>query len=232
MERVRMAMTTNEHNIAPPYVEQAEIRRQCSLCDAIEQKLFSMGFSEANRPGYFIQTFGCQQNEADSERMAGLAWRMGYRPVATPAAAQLILVNTCAIREHAEKKALSIIGTYKHIKEASAHVIIGVGGCMVTQKHRADQLKNSYPYVDFAFDTGALHLLPELIYHAMTGASLYPAIHTLWRRGYPPIGKSRLRPGFPSCTDATIFVPTALSPMCGAGSAAGARRRYWRRPAG
>lgn len=169
MERVRMAMTTNEHNIAPPYVEQAEIRRQCSLCDAIEQKLFSMGFSEANRPGYFIQTFGCQQNEADSERMAGLAWRMGYRPVATPAAAQLILVNTCAIREHAEKKALSIIGTYKHIKEASAHVIIGVGGCMVTQKHRADQLKNSYPYVDFAFDTGALHLLPELIYHAMTG---------------------------------------------------------------
>lgn len=154
---------------AASYVEEAEIQRQHRFCDTIEKELFSRGFDERRRPGYYIQTFGCQQNEADSQRIAGLAWMMGYRPVEDPAAAELILVNTCAIREHAEKKALSIIGTYKHVKDKNPGVIIGVGGCMVSQTHRADQLKNSYPYVNFSFDTGALHLLPELVYNALTG---------------------------------------------------------------
>jgi len=121
------------------------------------------------KPGYFIQTFGCQQNEADSERLAGLCVMMGYRPVSDPADAKLILVNTCAVREHAEKKALSIIGQYKHIKDADPSVVIGVGGCMVTQQSRADKLKMSYPYVSFTFDTGAIHTVPTLVYGALTG---------------------------------------------------------------
>lgn len=155
-------------NTTASYVEETEILRQRRLCDTIEKTLFSRGFDADRRPGYYIQTFGCQQNEADSQRIAGLAWMMGYRPVKDPAAAELILINTCAIREHAEKKALSIIGTYKHVKDKNPGVIIGVGGCMVSQAHRADQLKNSYPYVNFSFDTGALHRLPELVYHALT----------------------------------------------------------------
>lgn len=155
-------------NTTASYVEETEILRQRRLCDTIEKTLFSRGFDADRRPGYYIQTFGCQQNEADSQRIAGLAWMMGYRPVEDPAAAELILINTCAIREHAEKKALSIIGTYKHVKDKNPGVIIGVGGCMVSQAHRADQLKNSYPYVNFSFDTGALHRLPELVYHALT----------------------------------------------------------------
>lgn len=159
----------NENRTTAPHIEEAEIERQRQLCITIEKELQRRGFGEGNRPGYYIQTFGCQQNEADSERMAGLAWMMGYRPVSEPDAAQLILVNTCAIREHAEKKALSIIGGYKHVKEKNPDLVIGVGGCMVTQSHRAQQLKNSYPYVNFSFDTGALHLLPELIYSALTG---------------------------------------------------------------
>lgn len=122
-------------------------------------------------PGYFVQTFGCQQNEADSERLAGLCRMMGYRKVTVPEEAELILVNTCAVREHAEKKALSIIGSYKHIKDANPGVVIGVGGCMVTQKHRSDKLKMSYPYVSFTFDTGAIHLLPSLVYNALSGGS-------------------------------------------------------------
>ncbi len=162
-------MKTISENMTAPHIEEAEIERQRLLCETIEKELFSRGFDKERRPGYYIQTFGCQQNEADSERMAGIAWMMGYRPVSDPAAAELILVNTCAIREHAEKKALSIIGTYKHVKDKNPGVIIGVGGCMVAQNHRADQLKNSYPYVNFSFDPGALHLLPELIYHALTG---------------------------------------------------------------
>ncbi len=121
-------------------------------------------------PGVFVKTFGCQQNEADSERMAGIAVSMGYRKVDSPEESKLILVNTCAVREHAEKKALSIIGSYKHIREADPEVIIGVGGCMVTQGHRADKLKFSYPYVSFVFDTGSLAKLAELIWGALTGA--------------------------------------------------------------
>ena len=92
--------------------------------------------------GVFIQTFGCQQNEADSEKMLGIATSLGYLPVDTPDRADLILVNTCAIREHAEKRALSIIGGYKHCKEANPSLIIGVCGCMPAQPHRAEEIKH------------------------------------------------------------------------------------------
>ena len=64
----------------------------------------------------FVQTFGCQQNEADSERIAGMAVELGYSITSEPSEADLIVVNTCAVREHAEKKALSLIGQYKQCK--------------------------------------------------------------------------------------------------------------------
>ncbi len=134
---------------------------------AVAEKVAARHAKFGVTPGYFIQTFGCQQNEADSERLAGLCEAMGYTRVSAPADAKLILVNTCAIREHAEKKALSIIGQYKHIKDADPDVIIGVGGCMVTQEARATKLKMSYPYVAFTFDTGAIHRIPSLVQNAL-----------------------------------------------------------------
>ncbi len=120
-----------------------------------------------NAPKYYIQTFGCQQNEADSERLAGMCALMGYVSTENPENADIILVNTCAVREHAEKKALSIIGNYRHIKLANPDLIIGVGGCMVTQEARSDKLKMSYPYVSFTFDTSALHVVPSLVMNAL-----------------------------------------------------------------
>ena len=147
------------------YIEEGVVQGQLELCAEIEKELKKRYGEE--RPGFYIQTLGCQQNEADSERMAGLATLMGYRYVTDPEDARLIFINTCAIREHAEIRALSFIGEYKHIKDAHPDTIIGVGGCMVTQQHRADRIKNSYPYVSFTFDTGALHLLPELVYDAI-----------------------------------------------------------------
>ena len=142
-----------------------------SYITKVRNRLVSEGKTGTNAPGVYVRTFGCQQNEADSERMMGVALSMGYRKVDTPEEAKLILVNTCAVREHAEKKALSIIGTYKHVKEADPEVVIGVGGCMVTQGHRAEKLKMSYPYVNFVFDTGSLHKLPELVSNAIFGAA-------------------------------------------------------------
>ena len=116
----------------------------------------------------FIQTFGCQQNEADSERLAGMLAEMGYAPASAPEEADLILVNTCAVREHAELKALSITGQFKHLKEARPSLIIGICGCMVSQEHRAGTIKHSYPYVDFLFGTSMLYRFPEILYGTMT----------------------------------------------------------------
>ena len=70
----------------------------------------------ASAPKVFVLTLGCQQNEADSEKLMGMALEMGYEKTNVPDDASLIIVNTCAIREHAEKRALSLIGQYKHIK--------------------------------------------------------------------------------------------------------------------
>ena len=114
-------------------------------------------------PRCFVLTFGCQQNVADSEKLSGMAAEMGYEITDAPEGADLILVNTCAIREHAEKRALSIVGQYKHLKEQNRELIIGVCGCMVVQEHRREQLKKSYPYVDFVLGTSVLHRLPELL---------------------------------------------------------------------
>ena len=118
---------------------------------------------QGRRPRVFVLTFGCQQNVADSEKLSGMACEMGYEVVTAPENAELILVNTCAIREHAEKRALSIVGQYKHLKEQNKGLIIGVCGCMVVQEHRREQLKKSYPYVDFVLGTSVLHRLPEIL---------------------------------------------------------------------
>ncbi len=119
-------------------------------------------------PRCFVLTFGCQQNVADSERLAGMAVAMGYTLTDTPEDAALILVNTCAIREHAEVKALSIVGQYKHLREKNPDLVIGVCGCMVAQEHRREQLKKSYPYVSFILGTSVLHRLPERLLRVLS----------------------------------------------------------------
>ena len=122
----------------------------------------------------FVLTFGCQQNEADSEKLAGMSIDMGYTVTKDPQEADLILVNTCAIREHAEKKALSTIGQYKHIKAKRPETMIAVCGCMVVQDHRAEEIKFRYPYVDFIFGTSSLHRFPKLLFDKTTkGKRLY-----------------------------------------------------------
>ncbi len=114
-----------------------------------------------------VVTFGCQQNEADSEKLRGMAAAMGYTVTDDVKIADLIVVNTCAVREHAELKALSIIGQYKHLKAKNSALLIGVCGCMVAQKHRVDELKNSYPYVSFSFEPSSLDRFPQILFEAL-----------------------------------------------------------------
>ena len=111
----------------------------------------------------YVQTFGCQQNEADSERLMGSALSLGYEKTDAPEKADLIIYNTCAVREHAELKALSKTGQLKHIKAANPELLVGLWGCMVNQEHRVSDIKNKYPYVDFVAGTNMLHRLPEIL---------------------------------------------------------------------
>ena len=121
------------------------------------------GREDGYRRRAFVLTFGCQQNEADSEKLSGLCVAMGYDLTPDPKDADLIVVNTCAIREHAEQKALSIIGQYKHLKAQKPSLVIAVAGCMVAQEHRVNDIKFRYPYVDFIFGTASLFRFPELL---------------------------------------------------------------------
>ena len=119
-------------------------------------------------PKAHIRTYGCQQNEADSELISGMAVQMGYEITPDVEEADLIIVNTCAVREHAELKALSITGQFKHLKEKKKSLVIGICGCMVSQEHRKEDVKHKYPYVDFIFGTSMLYRFPEILFKSLT----------------------------------------------------------------
>ena len=111
----------------------------------------------------YIRTFGCQQNEADSETILGICQTRGFLPTLDPEEADLILFNTCAVREHAELKALSTTGQLKHLKEKKRGLKIGLCGCMVQQEHRKEDIRHKYPYVDFVFGTNLLSRFGEIL---------------------------------------------------------------------
>ena len=132
-----------------------------SLVRAWNQQYFE---DSGRRKRFYVLTLGCQQNVADSERLAGMSEAMGYEMTESPEEADLILVNTCAIREHAEKRALSLVGQYKHLKAKNPEMMIVICGCMVVQEHRVEEIKHRYPYVDLLLGTASVHRFPELLH--------------------------------------------------------------------
>lgn len=116
-----------------------------------------------NPPKAFIHTYGCQGNVADSEHIKGLLIEMGYVLCDETADADLILYNTCAIREHAEDRVFGNVGALKKYKSEKPHLIIALCGCMMQQDHISEKIKKSYPFVNLVFGTHVLHRLPELV---------------------------------------------------------------------
>lgn len=114
-----------------------------------------------------VITFGCQQNERDSETIMGYLSDMGYNPTDNPEMADIVIVNTCAIREHAEVKALSMLGRFKAQKKNNPDLIVGVVGCMAAEPHRAEMLKKDFHYVTFTAEPNMLHRIPELVYRKL-----------------------------------------------------------------
>ena len=116
----------------------------------------------------FVDTYGCQQNEADSEKIRGMLGEMGYAFTKSEAEADVIVINTCAVREHAEMRILGNVGALSHTKRAKPEQLIVLCGCMMQEKGMAEKIKRSYPYVGLVFGTHDLWRFPELLYTALT----------------------------------------------------------------
>ena len=129
------------------------------------QKVFAqqVRFHPERPQSYYIVTYGCQMNAHDSEIIAGMLEEMGIMPAQDRTQADLVLHNTCCIRENAERKALGNVTWLKEVKKERPQMLIGVCGCMIQQERMATKLLKQYPFVDLAFGTGNLYRLPEYL---------------------------------------------------------------------
>ena len=114
-------------------------------------------------PLAYVHSYGCQQNVNDGERIKGVLVDIGYGLCDKPEDADLILFNTCAVREHAEQRVFGNVGALKGLKEKKPGLIIGLCGCMANQAHVVEKLRKSYPYVDLVFGVDGIDTLPQLI---------------------------------------------------------------------
>ncbi|MBS1419728.1 MAG: tRNA (N6-isopentenyl adenosine(37)-C2)-methylthiotransferase MiaB [Oscillospiraceae bacterium] len=146
-------------------IDIEKIKEQEGICARISARFAA----EGKRPLAMVDTYGCQQNEADSEKLRGYLAEMGCGFTQNEFQADIIVVNTCAVREHAEMRVLGNVGALNHSKKNKPEQIIAVCGCMVQQEHMAEKIKKSYPVVDLVFGPHELWRFPELISRVMTG---------------------------------------------------------------
>ncbi len=119
-------------------------------------------------PKAFIHTYGCQQNVADSEKLKGMLEKAGCELTEDKESADIIIFNTCAVREHAEDRVFGNVGALKALKRSRPSLLIALCGCMMEQEHIAEKIYKSFPYVGLVFGTHVIHRFPELLYNAMT----------------------------------------------------------------
>ena len=145
-------------------ISQADIDRQLDFCHqtaAITAQL-------PTPPLAFVDTYGCQQNEADSERIRGYLAQMGFGFTSDEEQARVIVINTCAIREHAEQRVLGNVGALTHTKRKNPNQIICLCGCMAQEPHVAEKLRQSFRHVDLVFGPHALWRFPEFLWRIQT----------------------------------------------------------------
>ena len=147
----------------PVTVSEEQLQNQFTYIDAVASLI------RDKRLRAYTHTFGCQQNEADTERIRGMLHEMGYEMTDDINAADFILFNTCAVREHAEDRAFGNIGALSHLKKQRPDVIIALCGCMAQQEKNVEKIKKSYPQVSLLFGTHALWRFPSLLYRVLSG---------------------------------------------------------------
>ena len=140
-------------------MEKTDISNELKYIEKVKQ------INVGKNAKYYILTMGCQLNENDSEKLCGMVEKMGYTKTENIFDADLVLYNTCCVRENAEEKLFGKLGEVKKLKEAKG-TMIAIGGCMMQEKHIVEKIKKSYKY-DVIFGTHTLHKFPEDLYHAM-----------------------------------------------------------------
>jgi tRNA-2-methylthio-N6-dimethylallyladenosine synthase len=143
------------------FISQDELTRQQEFC-RLNYDLLLARFGR--RPKACTHIFGCQQNISDGQRMEGFLSQMGFDFTTDLEEADLVLYNTCAVREHAQDRALGNVGALKRWKAERPERLIVLCGCMVQQMHVAEKIRKSYPYVSMVFGTHVIHKLPENMY--------------------------------------------------------------------
>ena len=116
---------------------------------------------------FYLKTYGCQMNEHDSENISALLMKLGFIPVDDYCDADLVLLNTCSIRENAHNKAFGMLGRLKHLKDTKKDLLIGLCGCMAQEASVVEEIMEKYKYVNFVFGTHNLYELPEILDRAV-----------------------------------------------------------------
>ncbi len=143
-----------------------EFVRQEEYTEILKDILFIRANNK--QPQALVRTYGCQQNVADSEKLKGMLEKMGCALTENEEDADIIIFNTCAVREHAEDRVFGNVGALKALKRKKPSLLIALCGCMMEQEHIADRIYKSFPYVGLVFGTHVIHKFPELIYNAVT----------------------------------------------------------------
>ena len=146
-------------------IPREEIARQEEICERLRLRFMSEGAQKKA----LVDTYGCQQNESDSERIRGYLREMGCAFTTDEFEADIIVINTCAVREHAEQRILGNVGALNHTKAAKPGQLIALCGCMVQQESMAERIKKSYPLVKLVFGPHELWRFPELLERAVSG---------------------------------------------------------------
>ena len=140
-------------------ITKEQLDAQLAFCDKIKSYWHARGTT----PCAYVETYGCQQNEADSERIRGVLIESGYAITDKAEGADVVVMNTCAIREHAEQRVFGNLGALTHTKRRHSGQKIFLCGCMAGQEKVVARIKNSYPHVDGVFSTHHLWQFPEIL---------------------------------------------------------------------
>ena len=142
-------------------ISESNIQRQKQFCRTIGENWLSR---PGQKPLAHVETYGCQQNVHDSQKIMGMLEEMGCAFTQDPFEADVTVINTCAIRENAENKVFGVVGQLLHVKEKNPQAVICLCGCMAQQESVADKIRSSYRHVDLVFGPQALWRFPELLF--------------------------------------------------------------------
>ena len=150
--------------------EQSE--RALEYIDKVKSKVWGRGLK------YLVITFGCQMNERDSEKIAGALEQMGYEKASSESDADVLVYNTCTVRENADKRLYGRLGVCKSYKDKNKDMMIALCGCMMQEEHVTERIRKSYPYVDIIFGTHNIFKFAELLYTRLESGSM---IMDIWK---------------------------------------------------